>query len=141
MMFPVSQLGSIAPRVLRRTLVTFSAIVSLGVPLGCGGGGGSSTVRVADPRGTVHARVGDTLVLTFAAQPGVGYGWTLLGSAPAELKLQSDDFKADKPGLIGGPGSEVFTFKAQKTGTVGLVFQHAYRGRQIGNRRVVVVLS
>ena len=142
MIFGVSHTGSIPQRVRHTTVVAVGVIVLLIVPLGCGGGGGSSTVRVAEPSGTVHVRAGDTLVLTFGAQPGVGYGWRLIGSAPVdEIRLESDEFKADKPGLIGGPGNQVFTFKALKAGTVGLLFEHAYRGRLIENRRVVVVLS
>ena len=81
-------------------------------------------------------------MITFRVQPGVGYAWTLTGNRPAGvLTLSSDEFKADNPGLVGGPGNEVFTFRALKAETVALTFHHAFRGKPIEDRRVVVVLS
>jgi predicted secreted protein len=106
---------------------------------GCGSS--TKTIRVADPNGTLDAHVGETLVITFRVQPGVGFGWSLTGNQPAAaLTLKSDQFEADKPGFVGGPGNEVFRFNVVKTGTAVLTFHHAFRGQPLGNRRVVVAV-
>jgi predicted secreted protein len=118
------------------------ALSSLLALLALAGCGGSAIVRVAEPSGTVHAHSGDTLVMTFGASPGVGFAWTLLTVTPAaSLSLVSDRFQADNPGAVGGSGSDIFTFKAHKTGTVQLTFRHLFRGRLLEQRPVAVTLS
>jgi Chagasin family peptidase inhibitor I42 len=60
---------------------------------------------------------------------------------PASLSLVSDRFQADHPGAVGGSGSQIFTFKAHKAGTVQLTFRHFFRGRLLEQRQVAVTLS
>jgi predicted secreted protein len=123
----------------RRALGTVAPLVALLALAGCGA---STTVRVAEPSGTVSAHSGDTLVLTFGASPGIGYAWTLHAIVPAgSLSLVSDRFQADNPGAIGGSGSDIFTFKAHRTGSVKLTFRHYLRGRMLEQRDVVVKLG
>jgi predicted secreted protein len=124
---------------LRRTALTAGQLSALLLLAGCGG---ATAVRLAEPRGTLHAHVGDELVITFRVQPGVGYAWTLISNQPAAvLTLESDRFKAEHPGLVGGAGNEVFTFNGREAGTAVLTFHHAFRGTTIEDRRVVVILS
>lgn len=124
------------PRPNRRILHAVVAVIALA---GCGG---SSTVRVAEPTGTVYAHPGNTVVLTFSASPGIGFAWTLQSATPAGLlSLVSDRFQADNPGTVGGSGNDVFTFKAHKAGTLQLTFRHLFRGRRLEQRHVVVTLG
>jgi predicted secreted protein len=124
---------------LRWRTQILAPLITLVTLAGCGG---SVTVRVAEPSGTVQAHTGDTLVMSFGASPGVGYGWTLHAvMPPASLSLVSDRFQADHPGAVGGSGSQIFTFKAHKAGTVQLTFRHFFRGRLLEQRQVAVTLS
>jgi predicted secreted protein len=127
-------------RVAWRVVLAGGLLLALVAVAGCGSA--SKTIRVAEPNGTLDAHVGDTLVITFRVQPGVGFTWALTNSRAAPvLTLKRDQFEADKPGLVGGPGNEVFTFNTGKTGTAVLTFHHAFRGQPLGNRRVVVAVS
>jgi predicted secreted protein len=114
---------------------------------GCGSGGdgsdgSSAPLRVTNPHGTLHARQGQAVVLSFASQPGVGYGWSLVANAPAGvLAKRGERFVPRNSSLVGGPGSEQFTFRAARSGTAGLRFRHDYRGRTLGTRAVRVVVA
>src|SRR6478736_2006653 len=66
---PPGRLAPVSPRGLA------AAVTLLLVIAGCGGGSSDGTKTVREPRGTVTVGKGQTLVLTFSTNPGVGFDW------------------------------------------------------------------
>ena len=102
------------------------ALAALGAALvaGCGSGAaGGATVRLTPPsKGStsVAAKVGDTIVLSFEANPSTGYEWTF---TPGEtFTIESSKYVSDPnpDNLVGKGGMQVVTLTVTKAGTSDL---------------------
>ena len=97
------------------------ALAALGVALlaGCGSSGAATTVRLTPPsKGStsVTARVGDTVVLVFEANPTTGYEWTF---TPGDtFTIESSKYVPDPnpDNLAGKGGTQVVTLKVTRAG-------------------------
>ncbi|HEV7461904.1 MAG TPA: protease inhibitor I42 family protein [Solirubrobacteraceae bacterium] len=105
---------------------------------GCGGGGGTTTVR--NPRGTVTVDHGRTLAVTFSTNPGIGFDWErgTPNPDPAVLRPRAASRTgADRPGA----GGEVrYPFDARRAGTTAIGFVHFYRGKVVERRTLRVTV-
>jgi predicted secreted protein len=119
-----------------RPLALLIAAVLAALP-GCGGGGGG-TKTVREPRGPLTVDKGQTLVLAFSNNPGVGFDWERSTPNPDPTVLRprgSRSDSADRPGA----GVEIrYRFEARRTGTAAIGFVHFFRGK-ITERRTVRV--
>ena len=82
----------------------------------------------ADNGKTVTVALGREVVVALASNPTTGYSWAVVRPEPANLELQGEPhYVAANPPtpVVGAGGTEVFTFKATKSGTSTLSM--AYR--------------
>jgi inhibitor of cysteine peptidase len=106
------------------------AVAAMGIVLlaGCGGGeparqSSPAVIKVTPTAAsgvTVHARVGDTVVVSLAANPTTGYQWQF---APGDtFSIESSAYVADpNPGnLAGKGGTQIVTLKVTRAGTSDL---------------------
>jgi predicted secreted protein len=107
---------------------------------GCGGGGGGGTKTAHEPRGTVSVDHGQTLVLAFSTNPGVGFDWERGTPNPDAAVLRargSRSANADRPGA----SAEIsYRFQARRAGTAAIGFVHFFRGKVVERRTVRVTV-
>lgn len=95
---------------------------------GCGGGAAGQTVRLSpDPKGStsVAVKVGDTVILSFAANATTGYEWTFTGgdTFTIEESVYVPDPNPDQ--LVGRGGAQVVTLKVTGAGESDLTGTYA----------------
>jgi inhibitor of cysteine peptidase len=71
-----------------------------------------------DNGATLHAHVGDELVVRLPETPGTGFRWHI-DVSPVNLALRQDAFDPSGSG-VGGQGTRTFEFHAQTAGTTVL---------------------
>ncbi len=106
------------------------ALAALGVALlaGCGSSRAATTVRFTPPsKGStsVAAKVGDTVVLVFEANPTTGYEWTF---TPGDtFTIESSKYVPDPnpDNLAGKGGTQVVTLKVTRAGGSNLTGVYA----------------
>src|SRR6266480_4017480 len=118
------------PRALA-TAVTLVLVIA-----GCGGGSGGGTKTVREPRGTVTVDKGQTLVLAFSTNPGVGFDWERGTPNPDPAVLRPRGSRSDNASQPGASGGIRYSFEARRTGTAAIGFVHFYRGRVVERRTV-----
>ncbi len=70
--------------------------------------------------------VGDTLVVTLASNASTGFSWQLVQiSDPSVLQQVGQQFNQPPTPVPGAPGTEVWTFKALKTGTSAILMEYS----------------
>ncbi len=107
------------------------ALAALGAALlaGCGSGGASGqTVRLSpEPKGStsVAVKVGDTVILSFAANATTGYEWTF--AAGDTFTIEKSEYVPDPnpDQLAGKGGAQVVTLKVTKAGESDLTGTYA----------------
>jgi predicted secreted protein len=107
---------------------------------GCGGGSGGGTKTVSDPRGTVMVQHGQTLVLAFSTNPGVGFDWERGTPNPDSAVLRPLGSSRDSGNLPGATGKIRYRFEARRAGTAAIGFVHFYRGKVVERRTVRVTV-
>jgi predicted secreted protein len=120
---------------MRLRALSATAVLVLAVA-GCGGGDGTKTVH--EPRGTVSVDQGQTLLLAFSTNPGVGFDWqrSTPNPDPAVLRARgSRSANADRPGASAEIG---YRFQARHAGTAAIGFVHFFRGKAVERRTVRV---
>lgn len=68
--------------------------------------------------------VGEEFTVALASSPSAGYGWSLAQSLPAWLEQVGETYVATNPGVIGGSGTEYWTFRATAAGNATLTFEY-----------------
>lgn len=71
-----------------------------------------------DNGGTLHAHVGDELLVRLPEAPGTGFRWQI-DVSPVNLSLRHDAFDPIGSG-VGGQGTRTFAFHAQSSGSAQL---------------------
>ena len=118
----------------RERLVTGAAALALAALVaallaGCGSGGASGqTVRLSpEPKGStsVAVKVGDTVILSFAANATTGYEWTF--AAGDTFTIEKSEYVPDPnpDQLAGKGGAQVVTLKVTKAGESDLTGTYA----------------
>jgi predicted secreted protein len=105
---------------------------------GCGGGGGTQTVR--EPRGTVTVAKGRTLVLAFSNNPGVGFDWERGTPNPDPAVLRPRGSRSDSADRPGASVEIRYRFDARRAGTAAIGFVHFFRGKVVERRTVRVTV-
>jgi len=72
----------------------------------------------------IEAKVGQDFVITLASNPSTGYSWRLAERLPSMLKLQSKRYIPPKVQIIGGGGTEEWTFKSVRSGRVTIILEY-----------------
>jgi predicted secreted protein len=85
---------------------------------------GRSSLLHADSQENVTVAVGEQFTVALASNPSTGYSWSLAGSLPNWLQQVDKTYIADNPGVIGGGGTEYWTFRATGPGSTTLTFQY-----------------
>jgi predicted secreted protein len=107
------------------------ALAALGVALlaGCGSDGApGQTVRLSpDPEGStsVAVEVGDTVILSFAANATTGYAWTFTGGDTFTIEKSEYVPDPNPDQLAGKGGSQVVTLQVTKAGESDLTGTYA----------------
>jgi predicted secreted protein len=106
------------------------ALAALGAVLfaGCGGGVSGQTVRLSpDPKGStsVAVKVGDTVILSFAANATTGYEWTFTGGDTFTIEKSEYVPDANPDQLAGRGGAQVVTLKVTGAGESDLTGAYA----------------
>jgi predicted secreted protein len=106
------------------------ALAALGAVLlaGCGGGAPAQTVRLSpDPEGStsVAVKVGDTVVLSFAANATTGYEWTFTGGDTFTIEKSEYVPDPNPDQLAGRGGAQVVTLKVTGAGESDLTGTYA----------------
>jgi predicted secreted protein len=112
-------------------------VAALAALPGCGGGGGG-TKTVREPRGTVTVAKGETLVLAFSNNPGIGFDWERSTPNPDPTVLRPRGSRSDRADRPGASVEIRYRFDASRAGTAAIGFVHFFRGK-ITERRTVRV--
>lgn len=95
---------------------------------GCGGaaGAGPSVNLTAEDSGrTVELEPGDRLVVTLGSNASTGFRWVLATEPEREvLSLDGSEYVETETDLVGAPGQEVWTFRAEGEGETSLVLRY-----------------
>jgi predicted secreted protein len=105
---------------------------------GCGGGSGTKTVR--EPRGTVTVDRGQTLVLAFSNNPGIGFDWERGSPNPSAAVLRPLGPRSDTTDRPGASVEIRYRFEARRAGTTAVGFVHFFRGKVTERRTVRVTV-
>jgi predicted secreted protein len=116
-----------------------AAVALLLVIPGCGGGGGG-TKTVRDPRGAVTVDKGQTLVLAFSTNPGVGFDWERGTPNPDPAVLRPRGSRSDSASQPGAGAQIRYSFEARRAGTAPIGFVHFYSGKVVERRTVRVTV-
>jgi predicted secreted protein len=116
------------------------AVTLLFVIAGCGGGSSGGTKTVSEPRGTVTVQHGQTLVLAFSTNPGIGFDWERGTPNPDPGVLRPRGSSRDSGNLPGAGGKIRYSFDARRAGTAAVGFVHFYRGKVVERRTVRVTV-
>jgi formylglycine-generating enzyme required for sulfatase activity/predicted secreted protein len=83
-------------------------------------------VTVEAPADTekISVAVGKEFKISLESNPSTGYSWSLAESLPSWLELVDKTYIATDPGMIGGGGTEYWTFRATASGSTNLTFQY-----------------
>jgi predicted secreted protein len=78
---------------------------------------GSSVCDNAPCEPTINATVGEEFTISVSSNPSTGFGWWTQFD-PQFVSLVGSDYAAGNasPGMVGVPGTEVFTFRAEAAG-------------------------
>ncbi len=80
-------------------------------------------------RGKVAVDSGDSLTVTLYAYLGAGMRWSCSVEDTSVVRSEGRELISDKPWPnIGGPGKEVWTFKALNTGTTNIIMNYGSLG-------------
>ena len=123
----------------RRWLVARAAVLALaalGAALiaGCGGGepaeaSSPATIRATVPAKaadvTVHAKVGDTVIVTLDANPTTGYEWTFTGGDTFSIEKSEYVPDPNPDQLVGKGGAQVVTLLVTRAGESDLLGTYA----------------
>jgi predicted secreted protein len=75
---------------------------------------------------TVTTSVGETFRITLCANPSTGFAWEEpVLSGPAAVELVDRALVPSTSALVGGAGSETFTFRASAPGTAAIHFAYS----------------
>ena len=121
-----------------RLLVIVAILVLLGVP-GCAASQTKPTQTIEVPMDDVMNQnvitrdvtlaVGDTLTVSLGANHSTPYAWTPQTQIadPSIVQQISHEYVAPNPppGIVGAPGTEVWTFKALKAGTTTIATDYS----------------
>ncbi|MCW3039693.1 MAG: uncharacterized protein JWM31_1598 [Solirubrobacterales bacterium] len=111
---------------LRRCAVSLSALGLLALVPAVAD---AKTVTVRSSGLTASLKIGDRLVVSVAENPSTGYGWKTT-ARPSFLRQLSSTYKATPvdPGVVGGGGRRIITFKATKkgSGSLKLVYRRSF---------------
>src|SRR5436309_16060344 len=108
-----------------------AAVALLLVIPGCGGASGGGTKTVREPRGTVTVNKGQTLVLAFSTNPGVGFDWERGTPNPDSAVLRPRGSRSDSANQPGASTQIRYSFEARRAGTAAIGFVHFYRGKVV----------
>jgi predicted secreted protein len=117
-----------------------AAVTLLLVIAGCGGASGGGTKTVREPRGTVTVGTGQTLVLAFSTNPGVGFDWERGTPNPDPAVLRPRGSRSDSANQPGASAQIRYSFEARRAGTAAIGFVHFYRGKVVERRTVRVTV-
>ncbi len=74
---------------------------------------------------TIEVQAGHNFTITLEANATTGYQWQFAGPLDeSAIQLISSEYLADKTGLAGSGGKQVWVFKAIKTGSSSIPFQY-----------------
>jgi len=79
-----------------------------------------------DPSETIEVTVGEEFVISLDSNPSTGYSWEVTSSLPAWLELIGSEYipTPTDPPVIGGGGTEEWTFRANAAGTATVTFEY-----------------
>lgn len=107
-----------ALRAILVTLVIVAVATLAAGPAACGGdAGGTAVYTEADDGRTITAAVGDSITIRLSENASTGYSWTLRRSSGLSLLVDDLEQPTASPGLVGAPGTRVFTLEVTATGT------------------------
>jgi predicted secreted protein len=121
-----------------RPLTVLIAAALAALP-GCGGGGGG-TKTVQEPRGTVTVEKGQTLLLAFSNNPGIGFDWERGAPNPDPTVLRPRGSRSDSADRPGASVEIRYRFEARRAGTAAIGFVHFFRGKVTERRTVRVAV-
>ncbi len=84
------------------------------------------TASLSDSGGTASLVPHQPLVVRLQSNPSTGYGWSYTVSGDDVLRLDSVSGEAPAPsGMVGVPGEQVWSFRAQGSGRAVLTYVYA----------------
>jgi formylglycine-generating enzyme required for sulfatase activity len=78
----------------------------------------------AEDHEEVTTLVGEEFKISLDSNPSTGYSWSLAEHLPDWLELLDKTYVATDPGVIGGGGTEIWTFRATGSGSATLTFEY-----------------
>ena len=79
-------------------------------------GSKTESLQVTDPAKPIQVNAGEEFQIVIESNPTTGYHWDIIGDL-AGVEFVKNDYKStSQPGLVGGGGVDVWTFKAVSAG-------------------------
>lgn len=88
--------------------------------------GGSAELQPTNPETAIKAGAGKEFTLVLASNPTTGYHWEIVGELDgAVVEFVGQDYQStSEPGLVGGGGLDIWTFKAVGEGETTITLGH-----------------
>lgn len=102
----------------------YAAIVLVFLLTACSGG--SAELQPTDPEAALEADAGKEFTLVIESNPTTGYHWEIVGGLDgAVVELVGREYQStSEPGLVGGGGLDIWTFKAVDAGETTITLGH-----------------
>lgn len=80
--------------------------------------GSKAELKPSDPNTTIQVEAGKEFTIVLESNPTTGYHWQIVGDLDgAVVEFVSQDYQSTSdPGLVGGGGLDIWTFKAVGAG-------------------------
>jgi inhibitor of cysteine peptidase len=113
-----------------------------GILLVAGCAASSSSAINTDPNKIIRVRVGQEFTISLKANPTTGYDWECI-SVYEWIQPLGKTYQADKTGLVGSGGTDIFRFKAHGPGKAVLdfVYKRSWETTSIEQRSFTVEVS
>jgi predicted secreted protein len=88
--------------------------------------GGKADLKPTDPETAIQAQAGREFTIVLESNPTTGYHWDIVGELDgAVVEFVSQEYQSTSaPGLVGGGGLDVWTFKAVGAGEATITLGH-----------------
>jgi predicted secreted protein len=88
--------------------------------------GGTADLQPTDPASAIEAEAGKEFTIVLTSNPTTGYHWELVGDLDGDvIEFVSQEYQStSEPGLAGGGGLDIWTFRAVGAGETTITLGH-----------------
>ncbi len=106
--------------------ILFATIIFASLISGCASRGSEPSLQITDPQQPIEIAAGKEFTIVIKSNPTTGYQWEIVGDLEAGMVewVQQEYLSTSQPGMAGGGGVDVWTFKAVGAGETKITLGH-----------------